>query len=66
VMSDSASDIGEGLVVGFENLYESVKDSGAYLFIFASAGMKRKSDKSADGDNDDQYGNRFTASKCPH
>jgi hypothetical protein len=58
MMSDNASDIGEGLVVGFKNFYEFVKGSGANLFVFSSAGVKRKDDKSTDGHDDDQYGKR--------
>ena len=65
-MSDSASDIGEGLVVGFKNLYEFVKYSGTNLFVFSFAGVKRKNDKSADGHDDDQYGNRCGVSKSSH
>ena len=57
-MSDNTSDIGEGLVVGFKNLYEFVKGSDANLFVFSFAGVKIKDDKSTDGHDGDQYGKR--------
>jgi hypothetical protein len=66
MMSDSASDIGEGLVIGFKYLHEFVKDSGANLSVFSFAGVKRKNDKSADGHDDDQYGKRCGVSKSFH
>lgn len=56
-MSDSASDIGEGLIVGFKNLHEIVKNSGVNLSVFSFAGVKRINDKSSDGYNENQYGN---------
>ena len=65
-MSDSASDIGESLIVGFKNLHEFAKGSGANFFVFSFAGLKRKDDKSADGHDDDQYGNRCGITKSPH
>jgi hypothetical protein len=65
-MSDSASDIGEGLVVGFKNLYEFVKDFGANLSVFTFAGVKRKGDKSADDHDDNQCGNYCGVSKSFH
>jgi hypothetical protein len=65
-MPDSASNIGKGLIVGFKDLYELVKDIRTNLFVFSFTGVKRKCDKSTDGDNDDQYGNRYVASKRLH
>jgi len=65
-MSDSAADIGKGLVVRFKDLHKFVKDSGANLSVFSFAGVKRKNDKSADGHDDDQYRNRCGISKSPH
>ena len=66
VMSDSASDIGKGLIVGFKNFHEFVKGSGANLFVFSFAGAKRKDNKSADGYDEDQYGNRCGVSNSSH
>jgi hypothetical protein len=66
MMSHSASDIGEGPVVGFKNLYEFVKNNGASLFVFSDAGVKRKGNKNADRNNHEQYGNHCGASKSFH
>jgi len=65
-MSDTPSDIGEGLVVGFKNLHEFVKGSGANFSVFSFAGVKRKDDKSADGHDGDQYVNRCGVTKSSH
>ena len=65
-MSDSTSDIGKGLVIRFKDLHEFFKDSGANLSVFSFAGVKRKNDKSADGHDDDQYGNRCSVNKSSH
>ena len=65
-MSDSTSDIGEGLVVGFKNLHEFAKSSGVNLSVFSSAGIKRKGDKSADDDNEYQYGTRRDIYRSAH
>ena len=65
-MSDNAPDIGEGLVVGFKNLYEFVKDSSANFSVFSFAGVKRKDNKSTHGHDGDQYVTRCGVTKNSH